>query len=122
MYGHHDGHGLLDLDEAALKQWRTEDFMTRLFKMRLLTKPNSPNGFLPNYRFWCMDPASLGALMYEPPAKDGSSRTTMAASLRNVLSLQYDTAIGVHFDKMTKDEFKNSINSAWNWLDGKSLK
>ena len=122
LYGHHDGHGLLDLDEAALRQWRTEDFMTRLFKMRLLTKPNSPNGFLPNYRFWCMDPGSLGALMYEPPAKDGSTRKTMAASLRNVLNLQYDTALGVHFDKMTKDEFQNSINSAWNWLDGKSLK
>ena len=90
--------------------------------MRLLTKPNSPNGFLPNYRFWCMDPGSLGALMYEQPAKDGSTRNTMANSLRNVLSLQYDTAIGVHFDKMTKDEFQNSINSAWNWLDGKSLK
>ena len=122
LYGHHDGHGLLDLDEAALKQWRPEDFLTRLFKFRLLTKPHSPNGFLPNYRFWCMDPYSLGALTYDQPAKDGSSRKTMAASLRNVLSLQYDTALGVHFEKMTRSEFQNSIDSAWNWLDGKSLK
>ena len=122
LYGHHDSHGLLDLDETNLKQWKKEDFPTRLFKLRLLTKPNSPNGFLPNYRFWLMDPNSLGAMVYDPPAKDGSSRSLMATSLRNVLNLEYETALGVHFGKMTKDEFKNSIDSAWNWLDGKSLK
>ena len=122
LYGHQDGNGLLDLDETKLKQWRPEDFTTRLFKFRLISKPNSPNGYLPNYRFWLMDPSSLGALAYDPPAKDGSNRKQMADSLRKVLGSQYNTAVGVHFKSMNRDEFKGSIDAAWNWLDGKSLK
>ena len=69
-----------------------------------------------------MDPNSVGAMLYDPPEKDGSSRDIMASSLRKVLGSQYNTAIGVHFDRMDREEFKGSIDSAWNWLDGKSLK
>ena len=32
-----------------------------------------------------MDPNSMGVMMYEQPAKDGSDRDKMAASIRNVL-------------------------------------
>ena len=122
IYGHQDGHGLLNLNESTLKQWKPEDFTQRLFKFRLISKPNSPNGFLPNYRFWLMDPESLGAMTYSPPAKDGSSSRIMADSLRKVLEKDYKVAVGVHFDIMTRNEFQGSIDSAWNWLDGEPLK
>ena len=122
VYGHHDGHGLLDIDKRTLLQWKPEDYLARLFKFGLISKPNSPNGFLPNYRFWAMDPYSLGAMLYNQPKKDGSSRNAMAASLRKVLGLQYTTAVGVHFDRMNREEFKCSIDAAWNWLDGEDLK
>ena len=51
----------------------------------MIDKPNSKYGFLPNYRFWMMDRNSMGVLMYEQPAKDGSDRDKMATSIRNVL-------------------------------------
>ena len=122
LYGHQNGEGFLNIDEKRFKQMNPEDFASRLFKLRLLTKPNSPNGFLPNYRFWCMDPNSLGVMLYEQPAKDGSSCTKMAKSLRKALSQEYNQAVGTHFNGMSRDEFQGSIDSAWNWLDGKSLK
>ena len=75
----------------------------RLFKFAEITKPNSPNGylpkvlkcyrsrnfflcslglkgiqyqlfFLPKFRFWMMDPNGMGLLSYERPASDGASR------------------------------------------------
>ena len=122
IYGHQDGHGVLNLNENTLKQWKPEDFDQRLFKFGSISKPNSPNGFLPNYRFWFMDPESLGASSYNLPSKDGSSSKMMAASLRKVLQKDYKVAVGVNFDIMTRDEFQGSIDSAWNWLDGKPLK
>ena len=122
VYGHHDGHGLLDVDKSTLLQWKPEDYLVRLFKFGLVSKPNSPNGFLPNYRFWLMDPNSLGAMLYNPPEKDGSSRNLMAESLRKVLGFKYNTAVGVHFDRMNREDFSGSIDAAWNWLDGNGLK
>ena len=122
VYGHQDGHGLLDLNGSVLKQWRPEDLSVRLFKLALVSKPNSPNGFLPNYRFWLMDPESLGALGYNIPCKDGSSHKAMAHSLRELLKQQYKIAIGVHFNGMPREDFRNSVDMAWNWLDQKSLK
>merc|ERR1712141_873049 len=105
-YGHHDGLGLVDLDAKTLKKWRPEDTIIRNFKLTTIDKPNSKNGFLPNYRIQAMDPNSMGVMMYEQPAKDGSDRDKMAASIRNVLSQQYDTVIGVHkkFYKMTRED------------------
>ena len=41
--------------------------------------------------------------------------------LRNALSLPFSTALGVHFDQMTRDEFRETVNLNWNWLDGTSL-
>ena len=84
-YGHHDGIGLMDLDAKTFKKWRPEDTITRNFKLTSIDKPNSKNGFLPNYRFQLMDPNSMGIMMYQQPAKDGSDRDKMAASIRNVL-------------------------------------
>lgn len=49
VFGHHDGHGIFDLDQEKLLQWKPEDYPTRLYKFWLLSKPNSPNGFLPRY-------------------------------------------------------------------------
>ena len=85
IYGHHDGDGLFLVDGPTMKQWNPEDGPMRLFKFSSIDKPNSPNGFLPNYRFWMMDRNSMGVLMYEQPAKDGSDRDKMATSIRNVL-------------------------------------
>ena len=45
-------------------------------------RPTSPNGFLPPYRFWMMDPSLLWPLMLTPPNPDGSSSAEMAKSLR----------------------------------------
>ena len=84
-YGHHDGLGIFDLDANKLNKWKPEDTMMRNFKFTMIDKPTSKYGFLPNYRFWLMDPNSMGVLMYEQPAKDGSDRDKMAASIRNVL-------------------------------------
>jgi len=123
LYGHDDGYGFNSVDESTLKKWSPDpsDGLMRLFKFAMISKPNSPFGFLPNYRFWMMDPNSLGLMGYEKPAADGSSKTEMAASLRKVLALPFKKATGVHFDKMDGDKFRRSIDACWNWLDGKPL-
>ena len=69
-----------------------------------------------------MDPESLGALGYNIPCKDGSSHKAMAHSLRELLKQEYKIAIGVHFNGMPREDFRNSVDMAWNWLDQKSLK
>jgi len=84
-------------------------------------RPTSPNGFLPPYRFWMMDPSLLWPLMLTPPNPDGSSSAEMAKSLRHVLSLPFETAVGVHFDPMEGEAFRGGIDANWNWLDGQSL-
>ena len=121
IYGHEDGHGIFNLDRATLEKWKPEDWPMRLFKFSLIDQPNSPFGFLPNYRFWLMDPDSIGAMLYDPPIKDGSSCREMAESLRKVLKFPFNIAVGVHFDQMDRDTFSKSLDAAWNWLDGKSL-
>ena len=54
LYGHDDGNGFLSLDESTFKKWSPDpsDGLMRLFKFAMISKPNSPFGFLPNYRFW----------------------------------------------------------------------
>jgi hypothetical protein len=68
-----------------------------------------------------MDHTGMAQIMYEPPKPDGSTCTLMAASLRKALSLPFSTACGVHFGEMTRDEFRETVNLKWNWLDGTSL-
>ena len=121
LFGHHDGHGLFNYDEATVREWKTGVEMTgvRLFKLGELAKPNSV--FLPKFRFWMMDPESMGLFCYDKPAEDGSSKKDMAASLRKMLSMPFTRAVGVHFDEMDVDKYKSSIDVAWNWLDGKPL-
>ena len=121
LFGHHDGHGLFNYDEAAMKEWKGGNEMTgvRLFKFGELGKPNSL--YLPKFRFWMMDPESMGLFCYDKPAEDGSSKRDMAASLRKMLTLPFSKAVGVHFDEMEVGKYKMSIDAAWNWLDGKPL-
>ena len=48
-----------------------------------------------------MDPDYLGAFCYEKP-EPIISQTKMADSLREILQQPFHTAIGVHFNKMSK--------------------
>jgi len=94
----------------------------RLFRLALATKPTSPNGALPPYRFWIMDPLSpISCMIQTVPAKDGSSCTEMAQSLRTILSEEIDQASGVHTGPITGQVFRESVDLNWNWLDGQSL-
>ena len=120
IYGHEDGHGVFGLDRTTLEKWKPEDWPSRLFKFSLIDKPNSPYGFLPNYRFWLMDSDGVGAMLYNPPI-NGSSCKEMAISLRKVLKHPFNIAVGVHFNQLDREKFLKSLDSAWNWLDGKSL-
>ena len=96
-----------------------DDWTDRIFKYGLMA--TSPNGLLPNYRFWFMDPSALGFLMITPPEQDGSSCKEMAKSLRTILALDFDQVIPVHGPDMDADVFKRSLDCSWNWLDGNSL-
>ena len=86
-----------------------------------MSLPNSPHGHLPTYRYQMMDPAGMGAMMYDRPARDGSTCKQMADSLRRMLRLEFDSANGVHIDQQTREDFRKNIDANWNWLDGKSL-
>lgn len=96
-----------------------DDWTKRVFQFGLIS--NSPNGMLPNYRFWFMDPSALGCLMVTPPENDGSSCREMARSLRRILELKFDQVVPVHAPVIDADVFKKSIDLSWNWLDGSSL-
>ena len=121
LYTHDDGDGILMLDQEEFRQFHPKDTFWRIFKYRLLSKPNCPHGFLPPYRYWSMDPQGLWPMVPNAPLEDGSSSITMAQSLRKALSMDFDTATGVHFKKMDAEKFRRSIDANWNWLDGKSL-
>lgn len=120
VYGHHDGEGFLSMNAQEFRQCKPENWYARIWKFCLINKPYSPNGFLPSYRFWLMDPNSLGAMTYEPPASDGSSCGIMANSLRKILNLEFESAV-VRGGKMSREDFRKSVDSCWNWLDGKRL-
>ena len=121
VYGHHDGEGLAHLKKELFWDFKPEHWEYRLFKYAMISKPNTPHGFLPNYRYQMMDLSSLGAMQYEQPAKDGSSCDLMAKSLRAILRLEFDTAIGVHIGVMTREDYRKNVDAAWNWLDGYPL-
>ena len=40
---------------------------------------------------------------------------------RAAMLLEFDAAVGVHFDHMAREDFRKTIDSNWNWLDGRSL-
>merc|ERR1719268_97548 len=121
LYGHADREGFTDVKRERFRQMRPEDWFPRLFKFALIDC--SPDGgCLPAYRFWLMDPNSLGPMAsLKGPAADGSSCKAMAESLRAALDLDFDSAAGVHFEPMTREEFRGAIDCSWKWLDGKSL-
>ena len=125
MYGHNDECQCDFCNEQGMFENIKSDerhFFVRLVHWRLMTKPNSPNGFLPTYRFSLMDPSStLSTFSWKRPANDGSSCSDMANSLREILGLRFENVITVHWGKISKDDFKNSVNNSWEWLDGSSL-
>ena len=101
VYGHADKEGCTNVPRERFWQMLPQDWFHRLFKFALIDC--SPDGgCLPAYRFWLMDPNSLGAMGLDGPAKDGSSCLAMAESLRAALDLDFDSAVGVHFDPMTR--------------------
>merc|ERR1711892_689646 len=121
VYTHHDGEGMFHISKDQFRKFLPEDWTYRLFKFAMISKPNSPHGFLPNYRYQMMDPNSFGALSYDQPAFDGSTCKIMANSLRKIQKLQFESALGVHISLQTAEEFKKNIDANWSWLDGKSL-
>ena len=100
-----------------------EYFFWRIFKLLKMRKPNSPNGYLPDYRFSAMDPTSaFSHLMCWPhPANDGSSCKDMANSLRDILKMDYKNVISEHWGLVSAHDFKTSINENWQWLDESTL-
>ena len=55
------------------------------------------------------------------PKKYVWNHTKTSSKFRKALSLPFSTACGVHFGEMTRDEFRETVNLNWNWLDGTSL-
>ena len=122
VYGHHDGEGMIHLDKETFRKFRPENWSDRLFKYAFISKPNSPHGFLATYRYQFMDPNSLLSLMtLDQPAYDGSSCQLMANSLRKLIKLDFDFAVGTHITLQSKEDFCKNIDASWNWLDGKTL-
>ena len=101
VYGHADKEGCTNVPRERFWKMLPQDWFHRLFKFALIDCCLD-GGCLPAYRFWLMDPNSLGAMGLDGPAKDGSSCLAMAESLRAALDLDFDSAVGVHFDPMTR--------------------
>ena len=120
LYTHADG-GFLVWDKERFEKFLPEDWFARLFRYNTTSKPNSPHGALPAYRFQMMDPCCLGAMLYDQPAWDGSSCQIMANSLRKVLKARFEYANGVHFSQIDRDAYVRGMDMNWNWLDGKPL-
>ena len=68
-----------------------------------------------------MDPASLGAMSYDVPNSDGSSCRLMADSLRFLLRLEFDAVLETHAGRMTREAFRDDVDTNWRWLDGNAL-
>ena len=99
-----------------------EDYAMRIFRLLMMAQPASPNGFLASYRFAAMDPTSTMSLIsYPSPAPDGSSCKKLAIFLREILKLEFQQVACVHSHLQSADDFRKSIDAAWNWLDNKSL-
>ena len=99
-----------------------EDFFGRIFKYLVISKPDSPNGKLAIYRFSAMDPAgSMSCISYPSPNRDGTSCIELARFLRKIIKVQFHQVASVHSHVQTSEDFKKSIDAAWNWLDDRSL-
>ena len=120
LYSMADG-GFLMIDKERFDKFLPEDWFMRIFRYVTMARPNSPAGYLPAYRYQLMDPNSLGAMMYDHPAWDGSSCDKMAGSLREVIQAPFEYANGVHFNQLSKEAYVDGLDKNWNWLDGKSL-
>jgi len=118
IYGKVDG-SLLMMSKEDMENPKEEDWSGRLFRWGLIT--NGPNGYLPAYRFWAMDPTVTGPLLMTPPAADGSSCLDMASSLREALKEDFDTGVSVHFNPISGEVYRQSMDACWGWLDKKSL-
>lgn len=121
IYSRSDG-GVMALDKAEFDKYEPKAMNVRMFKWGLMTGSNSPNGALPAYRFWFMDPTCpLSSFALDPPKADGSSCRDMARSLRLALAQDFDKAVGVHINTMDRQNFRESIEKNWSWLDGLTL-
>ena len=121
MYGHHDGEGHLMHNKEEFSERDPKNWFDRIYKCGILNQPNSRDGFLPNYRYWSMDLNSMGVMLHDPPARDGSDCKKMANSLRKVLKAEFKSGHGVHNSDMSRDDFCKTVDKCWNWLDGKTL-
>ena len=122
LYGGADGHKMFGMKKEEWLKGGDDVHGLRLFRFCLMSKPNSPNGTLATYRFHMLDPDSLGANMWEMPARDGSTLKQMAKSLRKMLGMEYEMAFDIHCgNKMEREEFRRDIEANWSWLDGASL-
>ena len=121
VYGHDDGIGLFGVDEQRFHRCEPEDWVIRMLRFCVLNKPNSPHGFLPNYRYWLMDPNSLGFMLYDAPPLDGSCCSVMANCVRELLKVEFERVLGVHGIDMNREKFVRTIDKSWNWLDGETL-
>lgn len=124
IYGHHDSCdcGYKYSFCPANKNRDPQNFMGRIFRYLMLSKPDSPNGKLALYRFAAMDPCSLMSCLCCPsPAPDGSSCTELANFLRHLAKLDFKQVISVHSHLQTAENFKKSLDAGWNWLDNNSL-
>ena len=124
LYGHHDGcscgyrHSFCD----SIATFHPEDYAMRIFGLLMMNQPASPNGFLASYRFAAMDPTSTMSLIsYPSPAPDGSSCKELAIFLRDILKLEFQQVACVHSHLQNAEDFRKSIDVAWNWLDNRSL-
>ena len=108
IYSHADGRGFLDMSKEHFEKYLPEDWWIRLFRFVTSAKPNSPGGFLPTYRYQFMDPNSLGALLYDQPAWDGSSCKVMAQALRKIVKARFQSAGNVSRHNLLQDS-KESI-------------
>ena len=120
VYGRHDG-GVMDIEREVWNQYKEEHYVQRLFYFKNCSLPHSPNGYLATYRFQMMDPHGMGAMSYDQPARDGSSCSVMARSLRKMLQLDFELAYDVHSGRSSRQDFQKTIDANWRWLDGNSL-
>lgn len=85
----------------------------------------SPNRLLPPFKFLHMDPTTYhGKVSIAHAQEDGSSSTQLAASIRELLKLDFEYADDIYScwqNSMPPDDFRTLVDASWNWLDGESL-
>jgi hypothetical protein len=82
----------------------------------------------PLYRCMFMDPSNPFAakMSLNPPKKDGSSCTEMAASLGSALKQLHKPGVcervhSCHAGSMSLGDFSRILGQTWGWLDEKKL-